>query len=271
MKKHTSSRWFGAKWLLACAAAIACHSQPALASDDDDGDEPEQQEALFVLEEAFTQEEGEWQIGLALSQSMEEGSEREWEAEIEYGLTERLQIEAEFEFEQESGENEIGDIELGLAYAVVESEASGEPEVTIGAAVLIPSGDGEGDASGLGFELSLAASQEVTEGLFAHANLGYSEAATRDFGAFRVEQNDWSAGAALAYSFADEWFVIGEYEFAREAEDVGLGAVRASTHTAGLGVTGELAGEFTVGLGGAFVSNGDEESAQIRFLMQVEF
>ncbi|MEL7197855.1 MAG: transporter [Pseudomonadota bacterium] len=246
--------------------------QTAWASDDDDDeDEPEQQEALFVLEEAFTQEEGEWQIGFALTQSLEEGSEREWEAEIEYGLTERLQIEAEFEFDQESGENEIGDFELGLAYAIVESEASGEPEVTLGAAILIPSGDGEGDTSGVGFELSLAASQEVTEGVFAHANFGYSDAATRDFGAFRLEQNEWSAGAALAYGFAVEWFVIGEYEFAREAENIGLGAERVSSHTAALGVRGEVAEEFTIGLGGAFVSSGSEQSAQVRFLIQVEF
>ncbi|MEL6876689.1 MAG: transporter [Pseudomonadota bacterium] len=272
MSKARGSCAFCTKWPLVCVAAIACLSQPALASDDDDDDdEPEQQEVLFVLEEAFTQEKGEWQIGFALSQSLEEGGEREWEAEIEYGLTERLQIEAEFEFEQESGENEIGDIELGLAYAIVESEASGEPEVTLGAAILIPSGDGEGDASGVGFELLLAASQEVTEGLFAHANFGFSEAATRDFDTFRLNQSEWSAGAALAYGFADEWFVIGEYEFAREAEDIGLGAVRASSHTAALGVTGEIAEEFTIGLGGAFVIDKGEESAQVRFLMQVEF
>lgn len=250
-------------------ALCAFAAQPALAQGEED--EPEEHEALFVIEEAFTQDEGEWQIGIGLTQSLTDGQEREWEAEAEYGITDWLQLEAEFELEQAQGSAEFGDFSLGASYAVTEGAGMWRPEITIRANALFPSGDAPGTARGIGFGIGLGASQQLGERFFAHVSAGYSEAPTRESGSERVEESEWNVGGALAHGFGDAWFVTAEYEFSQGSEDTGLGRVWEDSHTAALGITREFADALVVGLAGALEASDGSQTAQLRALLQFEF
>lgn len=151
---------------------------------------------------------------------------------------------------------------------MIDAKGLHRPEITLGATVIIPTGEGLGEQAGPGFGVSLRASQQLNAKLFAHAVLGYSEAPDRDFAVFRRETSEWNAGAGLAYALPEAWFLTLEYEFAREGEDEGAGRAWEGTHTAALGIAREIAEDLVLGAAGAVEASG---TAQLRALIQFEF
>ena len=254
--------------LLAC---LALPLSPALADDDDEDEEGEQHETLFLIEEAYTQEEGEWQIGFALEQSLDGESEREWELEIEYGLTERLQAEVEIEIEEEDGETEVEDIGIGLAFALVEEEAGSRPEITMGGSVLIPSGsDGDERSRGIGYSANLRASHVLRDGLYGHLAIGFTQSPDRVIAGETVEASNWSLGAGIAQELGDEVFLVGEYRFDSDRSAVGPLSETDDTHTASLGVHMEPAEEFVIGAATS-IAFGEDTQVALIVTAQIEF
>jgi opacity protein-like surface antigen len=253
--------------LVLAYGALSAHSAKA----EEANPEPTEHEALFILEGAYTQEDGEWQVGIALTQSLERGNEREWEAEVEYGITDRLQIEAEFELEQEDGRTEFGDASLGASYAVLEGAGATRPEVAVKATLVFPTGDQSGNATGVGFGLGLGISQQLRSNLFAHFEAGYSQEPRRAVGTVETRSNEWHVGAALAYQVNDAWFLTAEYELGRESKKLGPLSENESVHIAGAGITHEIGDDFILGLAGAAQSASGGTSAQLRAFIQVEF
>ncbi|MEL7541455.1 MAG: hypothetical protein AAGJ51_11175 [Pseudomonadota bacterium] len=86
-------------------------------------DDFEQHDFLFLVEEAYTQEAGEPQIGFAFDYGFDN---EDWAiaGEFEYGFTERLQAFVEIPF-QNSPQNDfdIGNVEFGVDYALLKDRA----------------------------------------------------------------------------------------------------------------------------------------------------
>ncbi len=245
-------------------------AEPAIASDDEAEGLPEQHETLFLIEEAYTQEKREWQIGLALAQPLNEGGAREWEAEIEYGLTDRLQLEAEIELEQEDGNSQWENVAFGLSYGLVTEDGAARPAITIGGRVLVPTNDGEGDSRGLGFEVSTRASKRLDASLFGHVALKYAEMPDRTVLGQRLENSQWSAGAGLAYAIAPRSFLVGEYQFERDREYFDMTVSKQNSHAFSLGINHEVGDGIIFGAAAAFSRTDESEFASLLFV-QAEF
>ncbi len=175
-----------------------------------DGEETEGHDFLFLLEEAYTQEDGESQLGASLSHATD-AAEWEMEAEFEYGLTDRLQVSIEVPIVKgRSDSPEIEELEFGVAYALVLEDASILPTVTAAASVQAPlSADGDWE-----YTTSLNTSKQVSDPLFLYTNLA---------GAFVSNDaisgvSEWSAGLGVAWEAADETWLIAEILHEEEAD-----------------------------------------------------
>lgn len=243
--------------------------QKAVASDTEN--EFEGQEMLFLLEEAYTQEKGEWQIGVSLGQTLEGADERQWEFELEYGLTDRLQIFAELPL-RDSRSGGIGDPEIGLDYALLKDSGDNIPEFTIGAALTVPVGDnnsGPGNG-GVGYQLSARLSKALTTDFFVHALAEYEAVPNARQDGEDFSLREYALGAGLAYSPKEGLFLVAEYlwEKAREKQDDIIET--ESEHLLSTGITYEFDNDLSIGLGGAVGLNSDADS-QFFALMQWEF
>ncbi len=173
-------------------------------------------EEFFLVESAYPQERGEYQLTLSTDyvSDASEGDGQLTQAGIEYGVTDRLQVEASLETwrnrerlddgvrEKNSG---LGELEFGLSYAFPNTAASGLRYV-IGVEITAPVGDVD---------------KELGEGFWVYEPFLI---VSRDFG----EQANLTFG--LSYGFRDR------HETPEEADDVepatdeielSLGLVRA--------------------------------------------
>ena len=148
-------------------------------------DEDEGQEFLFLLDEGYVQESGEWQIN-ALADFDTEESEQELEIEVEYGFTENFQIEVEVEYENEEDASEFGPLGVELSYGWEVSDIA----FAIGVNTAIPT-ESEQDSS---YGLSLRSSTDIVDDIFIHGNIGYQEDDNN--------QEETTYGVALDYEAA---------------------------------------------------------------------
>ena len=138
---------------LAPAGAPPVLSTPRRAQEEDE-EGPEEQDLLFLSDEAYTQEAGELQVALAGALGWRGEADARataaarWEvttiAEVEFGLTDRLQVAAELpwvrsrfpdaEAVADPGgrvETDLGAVEVELAFALLEEEGGEAPEVSV--------------------------------------------------------------------------------------------------------------------------------------------
>mgnify|MGYP001824644750 FL=1 len=165
----------------------------AFAVEEEDDAYPEQ-DFLFFLEEAYTQDQGEWQFSLAagyFDNLLEEETDGQAVSNrrtdlwlgllgVEYGITNRLQIEFELPYlrqeieedEATGGDRGVGDVEFVLGYALIE-EGSGSPQLTAGLEIIAPTGDEDAGlgAGAWGWGPFLALSKQVVPKWYLHANL----------------------------------------------------------------------------------------------------
>jgi len=150
-------------------------------------DEEATHDFLFLTDEAYVQEEGEWQFGVSIGywdrvaddDAGEDALQHSVSAalEIEYGITERLQIELELPYlshkAEETTASGIGDAEVGSGYAIVR-ETDSLPAVTAGIEFSLPTGDEDRDmgAGAWGYEGFVAVSKHISD-LFLHASISY--------------------------------------------------------------------------------------------------
>ena len=215
-------------------------------------EEFEQQEVLFLLEEAYTQDKNESQFGLSFDYT--DGGEWELEAEFEYGFTERLQFFLEAPIEKEDGDiAQFGDLEFGVDYAILKDRGTGAaPELTIGVGFSAPTGEGDGDWAA---EPSLRIAKMVTEGLYLHGLLS----AEAQLGGGETEFEEWSTGAGVGWSTEDE--MIFTLEYRRDAE-LGDGPRDVDQFLSG-SVAVELENEMTIGAAIAQSIDGDSDTRAI--------
>lgn len=225
-------------------------------------DEPEKHEYLFLLEEAYTQEDNESQLGASLSHSLET-SEWDVEAEFEYGLTDRLQISMEMPIEKESSENpEIEELEFGVAYALILEDTSSLPTVTAALSIEAPlSADGNWE-----YVPSLNTSKQISDDLFLHTNLA---------GAFVSDDeisgvSEWSTGIGVAWEAVDETWMIAEILYEEEAElDAGR-KVWKKTNLASVGFGIEPIDDVMIGSAYAHDLN-ESDGSRIIIQAQIEW
>lgn len=219
--------------------------------DKDDEEAFEGEDFLFRLEEAYTSEAGELEVSFTFGFLEGQETEREFEfedggreieretsrgrtydylVEIEYGLTDRFQIELEIPYTsiREHGPDglekaaALGDLELGFGYALIQ-ESETLPAVTAVFEMTLPTGDyrqGIG-TDRVGFGGALAVSRDFGPWV-GHLNFGYeyvndarlrfsnrSDGPKRDLSGF-----EYGVGAAFKFSEA----LHGILELAGETE-----------------------------------------------------
>lgn len=213
-------------------------------------EEAPEQDFLFLNEEAYVQEWGEWQIDLTFSFAGgmtsefegEEGediegtidlSQSEFGLAVEYGITENLQLE--FELSWLSSEADLSledaddapefdpdsegwsDAELALAYRLIE-ESEALPTITLGLELSVPIGSSELTSDAWGFGPFLSLSKELGELGFIHANLGYEVMNGVEEGDEAVDERELVYGIAYAYPLFDDGFLLLELAGSREKE-----------------------------------------------------
>lgn len=168
-----------------------------------------EQDFLFITEEAFTQEAGEFQFGVgfeSFSASLNELSanskQKQLSLEIEYGLTDDWQISIEqsfedFEFSSANfrlDEEESGPVELGLKYQIHRTD-----KASFSAAIEIESPEESGEDWQYGFGLFY--SRNLSEDWFVHLQHGCE----REDGELECE-----SGVAFARHVSDQWTLNAE-------------------------------------------------------------
>ncbi len=256
---------------LGLIGSIALVPQQAVASEPED--EFEGQEILFLLEEAYTQEKGEWQIGTSLSQSLEGPDERGWELEVEYGFTDRLQLFVELPMvDGPFNSGGIGDPEIGLDYAILKDTGGSMPEFTVGAALTLPVGDNENGPGngGVGYQLSARISKALTTDIFIHGLTEYEAVPNARQDGADLSLREYSFGAGFAYAPIDNLFLVTEYLWENEWEKQGGIAETEIGQYLSFGATYEFENNISIGLGAAAGVNRNSLS-QLFLLAQWEF
>lgn len=212
-------------------------------STSDEDVEVEEDDFLFVLNEAYTQHKNELQIKVGYSFTSAREVERsfEWEdrkrtiakerkrsstsqyfLEIEYGITDRLQIEMETayvsvrEHSFDEGGNQYSafdDLELGVAYGILK-ETGLIPAITLGVQLRLPTGS-RGDEIGedrVGYGTSLAVSKDFGHWV-GYACFGYEYTANskikfadHKFGP-KLDTSGVEYGLGAALKLTDEWHI----------------------------------------------------------------
>ncbi|WP_108812098.1 transporter [Sphingorhabdus sp. Alg231-15] len=264
-------RWLGICIFFGLLGIATLVPQKAAASDTEN--EFEGQEILFLLEEAYTQEKGEWQIGASLNQSLEGPDERAWELEVEYGITNRLQLFVELPFvDSVNNTGGIGDPEIGLDYALMKDTGGNIPEFTVGAAIMLPTGDNDNGPGmgGFGYQLSARISKALASGIFVHGLAEYEAVPDARQDGADLSLREYGFGAGFAYAPIDDLYLITEYLWAKEREKQNGFTETEVEQLLSFGVTYEFANDISIGLGGAVGLNSDSESKAFA-LAQWEF
>ncbi len=204
---------------------------------DEDGEhEVERQDFLFLVNEAYLEEEGEWQFVIQSGflnglESEEHGETVEEDlffvdVEFEYGITDSITLELALPYERielsEPGEGSesfsgIGDGEIGLAFALIQ-ESEDSPALTLALEGSFPSGDeDEGLGRGVwGWEASLISSKRLAYNLYVHSHLGFEFANNVIEEGELSDEREYSYGLALAQQVTEDAFILlelsGEYE-----------------------------------------------------------
>ena len=210
-------------------------------------DEDEGQEFLFLLDEGYVQESGEWQIN-AIADFNTEESEQELEIEVEYGFTDHFQIEVEIEYENEEDASEFGPIGVELSYGWEASDIA----FAIGVNTAIPT-ESEQDSS---YGLSLRSSTDIFDDIFIHGNIGYQEDDNNE--------EETTYGVALAFT---QWSSVNLL-----FEVMAIDANTAPTTTEGaIGVYFPIIDDLNIGVSYVTDIDGNADTNQIVFQLSTEW
>lgn len=232
----------------------------------DDSTREEEQDFLFQFEEAYTQSAGETQIGVLFDRAFApRGSGLGFE--IEYGVTDRIEVSAELPLILGPGESGAGDIEFGVDYALL-LESDSAPALTFGISASAPTGDedaGRG-VGGWSYETSLRASKQVVDDFYVHLAGSYEW--TPNGGAEADALTEWSIGAGAAIRASEQLTLIAEYLRESERAEEGGFVIRETAGYLSAGAIIEIAEGVSLGAAGAAGVEGD--SADARFLAKIQ-
>jgi len=166
----------------------------------------ETQEFTFLVEPAYTQEDGEWQLNLVLNNpSYQHDISTNIEAgfSLEYGFSDLLQ--AEFSANRANELEEVletdmsVEYELGLSYMLVTQQGF-LPQFTIAAGVIV-------EESEVGYETALLYSYQINEQHYIHGNFIYEEIDS---------ENEVAVNLAYAFKLDESWTFLAEVERNKE-------------------------------------------------------
>lgn len=169
----------------------------------------ETQEFTFVVEPAYTQEDGEWQLNLVLNNPTYQyyiSTSVEAEFSLEYGFSDALQAEfsANRANELEEGlETEMSvEYELGLSYMLIEQQGF-LPQFTVAVGVIA-------EESEYGYEAGLLYSYQVAEQHFVHGNFVYE---------YIDNESEVAINLAYAVNLDESWTLLAEVERNKETSE----------------------------------------------------
>ncbi len=246
------------------------------ASGDIEKEEFEGQEFLFLTEEAYTQQKGQWQISIS-SQYFERKKSKEadevklrnqwqWTAEVEYGLSNWLQFEVEIPFQHvhkktteddeitHLGETGISDVETGLKIKLFDENDDTWLSHTVSAGFELtwPSGRWRKDLGSdrIGWEACLSVSKTFDKWAYhLTGGFGFTNDAREQGESSTSDETEYEVAAALVYSPAETFDLICELiaEFERETSNTSE-SHRDEIYALG-GVKCELFDDFEAGIG----------------------
>lgn len=201
-------------------------------ADDIDDINALEQDFLFLIEEGYTQEQGEWQIGSSYSitryqlDKLANNSEnRTLTLNIEYGVTDRFQIEftlpylqskmhtysTDNNFHNTIKESGLEDSEVEVSYQVIK-ESDNMPAISVGFGMSMPSSTNDTfKTENLSVEGSLKASKYLDEIGYIHSSISYETNKENN-------ETEVNAGVAFVRPFNDSWSIMLEYLFEKEKE-----------------------------------------------------
>lgn len=205
------------------------------------------QDFLFLIEEAYTQRQNEIQFAMMGSYfhhnveiekeieddevNITKNKTNQFESiyEIEYGITDRLQVEAEFSYvdiskntnEHKYRHKSIGNTSLGLSYALIK-ENNNLPEIAVGLEIAAPT---ENKRKSLGilsknwhYGSFIGLSKAIQDNLFLHLRAEYETIRNVKTTDGKIDEHEIGLGAALVYKYSPRWEFILESLFEQEIE-----------------------------------------------------
>ena len=228
--------------------------------------EREEQNFLFLLEEAYTQHRNELQLTPAVHFTKRKGTEAEidedgnsvkaaktatqvrWPIEAEWGLTDRLEAQVGLSWIYEATDStpvatenrdtkhneDFEDMELGLRYKLVE-QLEQWPTISLGYTLALPTGDHKEEFGAVhaGHEWVLLVSRDFGRWV-GHLNAGFgihfNETQPNEDGTKspKVDLREFSYGAAAVYRLTDHWKGFLEF-FHQFGEEIQANTRKAET------------------------------------------
>ena len=242
---------------------------------DEAQEEFEGQEFLFMTEEAYTQEKGQWQLSFSTQymdrKTTKEGDEVkikdqwQWIMEAEYGLSDWFQVSLEVPFasvhKKTMEDNEttdfnkagIGDLETAIRLRLLEEDASKwwSPTATIGFELTWPTGHWRRDlgTDRFGWEGNLSLSKTVDKWAYhLTGGFGMTNDAKEQGESDTVDIEEFELSGALVHSPTDRWDIICELSAEFETEDSGSSRNHEVEFYITPGVKYELFEDFAIGM-----------------------
>ena len=201
------------------------------------------QEFTFIAEPAYTQEKGEWQINVTLSEPKYQHhipTGLEASMSLEYGFSDVLQAEISSNRSNKLVATAVTametDYELSLSLMLVEQQRF-MPQFTLAAGVVA-------EDSEYGYEMGLLYSYQVIEQHFIHGNFLYEALDDKD---------EVTANLAYAFIIDESWTLLAEVEQSKETTKYDSSGY---TNTFSAGIVFDTPSEVELGLA-YLVYNGD--------------
>ena len=236
---------------------------PALMAHDAKAQEIEEQQFLFLLDPAYVQDSGAWQAGVGIAFAPENDSGIELDAEIEYGLTDSLQIQASLPY----ADGDVGDLRLGFSYGLAR-ESGRAPALSVAIDAIAPTSDA--GPGGWGLAVSMALTKQIRSGLFGHANLGFEGIEADSDGADEVDTEQWTIGVGAGARVSENATLTLELVREREEQHGAIANETEYTTNAALGLSFKPAEGFEIGVGAVTAFDGDDNTttASLRALFE---
>ncbi len=247
---------------------------------DDDDDESTEQDFLFLLEEAYTQEEGEWQVAAKISQTSfqqiegdPDSKNKSFDLGVEYGITDRLQLEFELPYQKTTLRNTnsttnsstVGNPEIAISYQLVQEDES-KPAITAGFGVEVAASSDKAPirSEEWGYEAFVSLSRYFDDVGFLHASLGYGIGDNGD-------ETELSYGVGFVLPLSDNWQIQLEYLVEDEEEEEAGVTEEEKSSVLSFGTNYQFENEMILGMAYAI---GDEEEIHdnsVSIKIQYEF
>lgn len=211
------------------------------------------QEFLFMMDDAYTQAAGQWQVGVDLgylqnrrtaeyrgANLVTTDTDELWQttAKVAYGLTDAIQANLYVPFghiktqgstqgvTQQVNRYDFGDVTTGLTFKLMDQDHNNWlPTLAATATAVLPTSDKDSGMGkdAYGWRAGLAASKAVDD-FFWHGNVAYGRSDdTREFGQnYWADEKVFSCGAALVFSPTREYDLICETYAEFETEESNL-------------------------------------------------